>query len=106
MKGKEKAEILHIRYEDYAEGIGWKTQKECRVDFKDLPKKNKEVMLMIADSIIGDERRALKEQAKRIFQSFDKYKVKGNKEDYIEITRKQFAEIVKKNNGVNNGNKI
>jgi len=49
MKSKEEiAEILHNAYEEYSKRTGWKTQERCKVKFKDLPKENKEVMLLIA----------------------------------------------------------
>jgi len=49
MKSKEQiAEELHNAYEEYSKKVGWNTQDKCKVKFKDLPKKNKEVMLYMA----------------------------------------------------------
>ena len=39
------AEKFHYIYEEESEGVGWKTQKKCRVPFDKLPKDNKKVML-------------------------------------------------------------
>jgi hypothetical protein len=44
----ELAEWLHDRYECSSVIRGWKTQEKCRVDFWDLPKKNRLVMFDIA----------------------------------------------------------
>ena len=49
---KELAKLFHDMYEDQAERVGWKTQEECRVEFKNLPKKNKEVMLLVVKAVI------------------------------------------------------
>ena len=50
---KELAELFHDMYEEQAERVGWKTQEECRVEFKNLPKKNKEVMLLVVKAVIS-----------------------------------------------------
>lgn len=46
MKTKELAEWLHNSYEE-----NWETQKECRVEFEELPEKNKLVMISLARKI-------------------------------------------------------
>ncbi len=46
------AEWLHNAYEDEAARIGWKTQKDCRVEFDKLPRENRIVMVNIAERII------------------------------------------------------
>ena len=46
------AEMLHNKYEEEAKRVGWKTQESCQVKFKDLPEKNKEVMLAIAELVM------------------------------------------------------
>jgi len=48
------AEWLHDSYEAIAENKGWDTQKNCKVDFKDLPDSNKLVMLEMANLIISN----------------------------------------------------
>lgn len=47
------AEAIHDHYESQAKKIGWDTQKVCQVAFSDLPQKNKDVMLDIAQMIVG-----------------------------------------------------
>ncbi len=42
------AKWMHEQYEEIAIAVGWRTQKSCRVEFKDLPKENKKVMIEIA----------------------------------------------------------
>lgn len=49
---KQMAEWLHDNYEKSSKMAGWKTQKKCQVKFKDLPKENKEVMMMLASRVI------------------------------------------------------
>lgn len=45
------AEWIHNSYEHIAKQEGWKTQENCKVDFKDLPKKNQVVMIRVAERI-------------------------------------------------------
>ena len=40
-KVEDLAKFMHDVYESYAKANGWKTQENCRVEFKDLPEKNK-----------------------------------------------------------------
>lgn len=54
------AKLFHDVYEKEAVNLGWKTQKKCRVKFKDLPNENKQLMILVADKII----RALQEHGK------------------------------------------
>lgn len=51
MNGEELAEWLHDTYERLAKQVGWKTQDGTSVKFKDLPEKNKSVMLRLAQGI-------------------------------------------------------
>lgn len=37
MRTVELAKWLHDSYERFSKNTGWKTQKECQVEFKDLP---------------------------------------------------------------------
>lgn len=39
------AELLHKEYERMAKKVGWKTQRDCQVEFDRLPQENKAVML-------------------------------------------------------------
>ncbi len=45
------AEWLHNNYESISQEQMWKTQKKCQVDFKDLPERNKAVMIRMATRI-------------------------------------------------------
>lgn len=45
------AELIHDEYERLSKVVGWKTQESCQVKFDDLPNKNKEVMVGIANYI-------------------------------------------------------
>ena len=47
----EIAKELHYEYERQATYYQWNTQKQCRVDFDDLPEQNKKVMLAIATHV-------------------------------------------------------
>jgi len=51
MKKEELAKWLHDNYEEISRSVGWNTQKDCKVEFEDLPKENKLVMLKIAGRI-------------------------------------------------------
>ncbi len=51
LSGGELAKWLHDTYEKIAEKKGWDTQKKCKVEFEDLPKENKSVMLNLAQYI-------------------------------------------------------
>ena len=39
------AEEFHRVYEEESRQVGWKTQEDCRVPFKELPETNQMVML-------------------------------------------------------------
>jgi hypothetical protein len=58
---KELAIELHNEYERLAKIYRWQTQPRCKVEFDDLPKRNKAVMLGIADFIITKEKKKQKE---------------------------------------------
>jgi len=49
----ELAKFMHETYEKKAIVHGWTTQKKCRVEFDDLPKKNKETMIAVAEQVYG-----------------------------------------------------
>ncbi len=46
------AKWMHEQYEEISKKKSWETQKNCRVEFKDLPKENKAVMIELAKRII------------------------------------------------------
>lgn len=46
------AEFIHKTYESLSKKAGWKTQKECQVDFDKLPKSNKKVMLQLSALLV------------------------------------------------------
>jgi len=48
---EELAKYLHDNYEFFSKEEGWETQKDCRVEFDDLPEKNKLVMVKVANTI-------------------------------------------------------
>jgi hypothetical protein len=49
---EELAKFMHSVYEDKSKGVGWSTQESCRVDWDDLPEKNKIVMLYVAYNVM------------------------------------------------------
>lgn len=51
MNGEQLATWLHDAYEQISKDVGWNTQDKCKVKFKDLPDKNKSVMLRMAQKI-------------------------------------------------------
>ena len=51
-KIRKLALFIHNIYEKESKKVGWKTQKNCKVKFDDLPEKNKKVMLKVAEKII------------------------------------------------------
>jgi len=51
MNGGELAKWLHDNYERISKEVNWKTQEKCKVEFEDLPKENKSVMLRMAQLI-------------------------------------------------------
>ncbi len=51
MRTEELAKWLHDSYEEIAKKRNWNTQKSCKVEFEDLPKENKSVMLNLARKI-------------------------------------------------------
>ena len=46
------ADWMHNEYEKISKELGWKTQDSCQVDFADLPKENRDVMLEVAKRIM------------------------------------------------------
>ena len=51
MKVEELAKWLHDNYEEISKKHGWDTQIKCKVEYADLPPKNKLVMLSMARKI-------------------------------------------------------
>lgn len=45
------AKWLHDNYEEIAKETEWQTQESCKVEFKDLPEKNKQTMLKLAEKL-------------------------------------------------------
>ena len=59
------AKRWHDLYEQWAIELGWNTQRECKKEFEDLPKKNKQVMLIVARLF----REELKQEIARLHHS-------------------------------------
>jgi hypothetical protein len=57
----EIAVMFHDYYEKIAKEVGWKTQDGCGVPFNNLPDKNKQVMLKVADKVLAEIIRRLRE---------------------------------------------
>ena len=51
MKTAELAKWLHDNYEEIAKKHKWNTQEGCKVEFEDLPEKNKKTMMSMARKI-------------------------------------------------------
>jgi hypothetical protein len=61
MNGEELAKFMHDEYEKIAKEVGWNTQDKCKVDYSNLPKKNKEVMNAVAVNVMCElKQRVLK----------------------------------------------
>jgi len=45
----EMAEWFHNNYEEIAKAEGWQTQDKCKVEFKNLPEKNKSTMTKVCE---------------------------------------------------------
>lgn len=52
MNKTQLAKYMHEQYENVAKDKNWNTQESCKVEFEDLPKENREVMLEVADRVI------------------------------------------------------
>lgn len=48
------AKLFHERYEEHSKVQGWKTQESCRVEFDDLPAKNRQVMIRTVHDVLYD----------------------------------------------------
>ena len=46
------AKEFHELYEQQSQKVGWKTQTQCQVDFKDLPKENKIAMTYTCSKLL------------------------------------------------------
>ena len=107
---EELAKFMHDDYERVSKIIGWNTQDKCKVEFKDLPDENKQVMIAVACNImeffnqkgykIIEKEKAIEETKKaeqdRILELIKKY-LSGLREDkdcYEDI--KWFLEELKK----------
>lgn len=49
---QELAKFMHDEYEKAAKFCGWETQEKTKVEYEELPKENKEVMLIVAEKVI------------------------------------------------------
>ena len=49
---KRLAEFMHRRYEFHSMTFNWATQKQCRVEFDDLPEENKKTMTAVAKDVM------------------------------------------------------
>ena len=47
------AKFIHDKYEELSMKYNWKTQKQCKVKFEELPKENKKVMLELSEILIN-----------------------------------------------------
>ncbi|HEA46468.1 MAG TPA: hypothetical protein ENH99_01675 [Candidatus Pacearchaeota archaeon] len=52
MKPEKLAKWMHDEYEKISKKEKWNTQKNCKVEFEDLPEENKAVMIELAKRII------------------------------------------------------
>ncbi len=52
MRPEKLAKWMHEEYEKISKKENWETQKNCKVEFEDLPKENKMVMIELATRII------------------------------------------------------
>ena len=57
---KELAELFHNKYEETSRLCGWNTQDKCKVKFKDLPKPNRNTMLITIAEIKKQLKKRLK----------------------------------------------
>ena len=57
---KELAELFHNKYEETSRLCGWNTQDKCKVKFKDLPKPNRNTMLITIAEIKKHLKKRLK----------------------------------------------
>lgn len=48
----ELAKFMHNEYEKAAKIFQWKTQKNCQVEWIDLPQANKDTMMFVAERVI------------------------------------------------------
>lgn len=48
------AKYIHDNYEQIAKRTNWQTQKNCKVEFDDLPIENKNTMILLAGKLILD----------------------------------------------------
>ena len=93
MESKEEiARILHETYETCAKAVGWKTQKKCRVAFKDLPDDNRLVMLKMAELIqkmikeeLDSQLKSLRQHRKITLKRYDDSFGYDIEEDYFRI---------------------
>lgn len=58
---KELAIFMHDTYEELSKDMGWQTQETCKVEFDNLPNRNKCVMLGVAGKVLEDFKKDVKE---------------------------------------------
>lgn len=49
---EDMARAFHYMYEEEAVRVGWKTQKQCQVDFDDLPDHNRSTMILTCNRML------------------------------------------------------
>ena len=54
IKAERLAKYFHDTYEKLAPQYSYKTRKESAVDWKDVPKNNKELMIAVAEKVIKE----------------------------------------------------
>ena len=98
--GGELAIWLHNNYESISKQVNWKTQKECRTDFNNLPKENQSVMLRLAQEIQVEKivpfilhNQKLKQDAIKKIKEFRKYPIEI--ESYIDGKIDMLKELFK-----------
>ena len=51
---EQLAKKFHDTYERLSIEYGWKTQEQCQVNFADLPKENRELMIAVVSEVCSD----------------------------------------------------
>jgi hypothetical protein len=71
---EELAKFMHSVYEDKSKGVGWSTQESCRVDWDDLPEKNKIVMRYVAYNVMQwlKTKPAIDPEIKKVYDEWKK----------------------------------
>ena len=74
---EELAKRFHDVYEKFAVEYGWKTQEQCQVEFEDLPKENRDLMVAVVSEVCAD----LIRDSKRLDKFFEAGNVIKTRED-------------------------